>query len=141
MTGKENPIVQTIDNRKLVLDFVASWEDGFDATVAAMRATLAADCVWHNSGLPAVQGIDACVALLDQARQGAGLESIETTIVAVVADGSTVAVERIDYLRRADRSLIGTLPALGIFVIEGGKISGWRDYFDPAPLLNAMSAS
>lgn len=141
MTEKEDPIVQTVDNQTLVLNFVASWEGGFDATVAAMHATLAENCVWHNSGLPAVQGIDACVALLDQARQGAGLESIETAIAAVIADGSKVAVERIDYLRRADGSLIGTLPALGLFEIEGGKIISWRDYFDPAPLLSAMSAS
>lgn len=127
------------DIRTLVLDFVESWEGGFEATARSIRETLTPDCVWKNSGLPDVQGHDASIALLRQARDTAGLEAIHTEVRTVVVQAPHVVVERLDHLHRADGTRFATLPALGIFTVRDGRISAWHDYLDPSPLIGAMA--
>lgn len=49
------------------------------------------------------------------------------------AHGSTVFVERLDRHQLADKWV--ELPVTGVFEVEGGLITYWRDYFDAASIL------
>ena len=50
--------------------------------------------------------------------------------------GNVVFTERIDSLVLADR--VGDLPVTGIFEVDDGKITAWRDYFDMRQALDAF---
>ena len=56
--------------------------------------------------------------------------SIDFEILHQVAAGQIVMNERVDTLVIGDAST--KLPVAGIFKIENGKITEWRDYFDMA---------
>jgi limonene-1,2-epoxide hydrolase len=45
-----------------------------------------------------------------------------------VATDSIVMNERTDHLTMGERSI--SLPVVGVFEIENGRIRAWRDYFD-----------
>ncbi len=52
--------------------------------------------------------------------------------------GSTVFVERLDRHQLADRWV--ELPVTGVFDVQDGKITYWRDYFDAASILSEWPA-
>ena len=98
---------------------------------------LAEDVEYQNMPLPAVHGRQAVKDTLE------GLMALTTESDWVVhrelADGDLVMNER------TDRFVIGgkwvELPVAGVFVLQGGLISLWRDYFDLPTITNAMSAA
>jgi limonene-1,2-epoxide hydrolase len=51
----------------------------------------------------------------------------------VATVGNTVLTERVDHLVDAAGKTTMSIPLMGIFVVEDGKIAQWRDYFDTAP--------
>lgn len=126
------------EGETFIRDFMRSWEGGFEAIAAGLRAHLKPDCVWKNSGLPDVIGPEAAIALQGQAREVAGIEAIRCDVQAIAVDLPFIVAERTDHLLAADGRVICSLPVLGIFRMEGRKIAAWHDYTDPAPLLALM---
>jgi limonene-1,2-epoxide hydrolase len=57
-------------------------------------------------------------------------EAVEFEVIGAAANGSSVFTERVDRFVLGGRSV--SLPIAGVFEIENGKISAWRDYFDLA---------
>jgi limonene-1,2-epoxide hydrolase len=61
-------------------------------------------------------------------------EQIDWEILSIASSGNVVFTERVD------RFVIGgtqiELPVAGVFEIEGGKITAWRDYFDLQTWMN-----
>ena len=53
-----------------------------------------------------------------------------TQVLAAGEAGNKVLTERIDRILDADGAEVMTVPVMGIFEIEDGKIAAWRDYFD-----------
>ncbi len=53
--------------------------------------------------------------------------------------GSTVFMERLDRHQLADRWV--ELPVTGVFDIQDGKITYWRDYFDATTILSAWPSA
>jgi len=98
---------------------------------------LAEDVEYQNMPLPAVHGRQAVRDTLE------GLMALTTESEWVVhrelAEGDLVMNER------TDRFVINgkwiDLPVAGVFVLRGGLISLWRDYFDLPTITNAMSGA
>jgi limonene-1,2-epoxide hydrolase len=57
-------------------------------------------------------------------------QSVEFVMLNDAASGNTVLTERLDKFQIGDRAV--DLPVAGVFEVEGGKITAWRDYFDMA---------
>lgn len=87
----------------------------------------------EQGGLASTMSVDAALEFLRRFRRETGFERYEVEVRQLVAAGSVVMVERVDNLRRSDGSLIAPIPAVGVFEFNAaGKISAWREYFDPA---------
>lgn len=115
--------------------FCAEW-----ATVPDMRrsfmARLADDAVWENVGAARTVGPEQAVALLDALNAKEGIVRGEVIMHNISADGNVVLTERTDIFYRADDSLAASIRVMGVFEMDGPKITGWRDYFDPRGLID-----
>jgi limonene-1,2-epoxide hydrolase len=52
----------------------------------------------------------------------------EFQVLRAAADGAVVVLERLDRHRLGDRWI--ELPVTGVFEVQNGRITYWRDYFD-----------
>jgi len=87
------------------------------------------DAVYHNMPLPPVQGKAGIKTVLDMFLKPA--ESVEFIMLKIAeGDDGTVLTERLDKFSLGGKTV--ELPVMGVFEVEGGKISAWRDYFDMA---------
>jgi len=59
-------------------------------------------------------------------------------ILREASDGAVVILERLDRHRLADKWV--ELPVTGVFEVQGGLITYWRDYFDAATILSEWPA-
>ncbi|MBS4729975.1 nuclear transport factor 2 family protein [Mycobacterium sp. SM1] len=95
-------------------------------------AVLADDLVYQNVGLPTIYGRSKAMRLF---RWMQGRIGFEAKIHRIAADGSAVLTERTDAL------IIGPLRlqlwVCGVFEIQDGRITLWRDYFDFLAMLRA----
>ena len=108
-------------------DFMAAFTDAWprgDATTLARF--FSEDAVYHNGPMAPVHGRDAVVAALASMMHLGG--DVDAGITHLVADGSVVMTERVDYWRDAEQT--ATLHVAGIFEVHDGVITAWRDYFD-----------
>ena len=86
----------------------------------------AADAVYHNIPLPPLHGREAIYASLQGLPNR--FQALEVEIRHQACAGNIVMNERIDYMTFPDRRV--ALPIAGIFELENGKITAWREYFD-----------
>ncbi len=94
----------------------------------AVRGFLADDVVYQNTGMPAKFGADDVLA--DLAGQFAMFpDSYEYRIGNIAAAGEVVLTERVDMIADFDGRHHG-VPVMGTFIVDGGKICRWTDYFD-----------
>jgi limonene-1,2-epoxide hydrolase len=100
---------------------------------------LAEDCDYDNVPMGSVKGRDGVRATL--APFLGMFDTIEWVTTHQVSSGSAddgvVMNERLDRFRSGERWL--ELPVAGLFVVRGGQITLWRDYFDKETLLSAMA--
>jgi limonene-1,2-epoxide hydrolase len=93
-----------------------------------LRGYLADDVTYQNTGMPAKKGIDEVLG--DLAGQfGMFPDSYEYRMRNIAGDGDVVLTERVDMIKGFDGTLHG-VPVMGTFVVEGGRITRWTDYFD-----------
>ena len=97
-----------------------------------LDSLLADDVVYQNVGLPTIRGRSRVVKLL---RGMEGKMGFEVKFHRNVAEGSTVLNERTDAI------VLGPLRVqfwvCGVFEVEDGRITLWRDYFDFLDMLKA----
>ena len=92
------------------------------------RALFAAKAVYRNVPMPGdTIGPDAIHAFLSGA---VAVYDVKCDTLSVVADERRVAVERLEHFSQRDGKRAFDLPVLGVFELENGKITAWRDYFD-----------
>jgi limonene-1,2-epoxide hydrolase len=102
----------------------------------AVKTYLSDDADWRNTGFPTANGMDEIVALSNQFIEGMGLDTMRVELVAIASSGGTVLTERIDYLQNAAGEVLAELIVSGTLEVgDDGKITSWRDYWDPRPLL------
>lgn len=108
----------------VVAAFAQAW-DRLD--MDAVIALLSPDIVYHNMPLVPLRGRPAVEAYL---RSVGPFDRCTWHLLALASSGRLVLTERRDEL--VVRGKLIVLPVMGIFEVDDGLISGWRDYFDLA---------
>ena len=93
----------------------------------ALRPFFADNAIYQNCGMPASIGVDAILANLT-AQFGMFPDAYEYVMKNIAADGNTVLTERLDMI--STPTGVQGVPVMGTFVLEGGKIIRWHDYWD-----------
>jgi limonene-1,2-epoxide hydrolase len=105
--------------------FVTAWPARDAATVAAHFAE---DARYHNGPLDPVQGRDAIENTLAEFMAMGGEVAVD--MLHMLAGDQLVMTERVDHFVISGKTF--SLPVMGVFEIQNGRISAWRDYFDLA---------
>jgi len=121
---------------EVVRRFCAAWSD--NAGAAELAAFFTEDAIYHNIPQAPVTGrqniADTIASFI---RPGPpGIESIDFRVINIAANGPVVMTERVDVFTLPGKSF--ELPVMGTFEVSGGKISAWRDYFDPNQFISRM---
>lgn len=116
---------------EVVLDFLKALErpGGFPQ---AIRDFFTDTTRYLNVGMSDTTGIEETVGFVTAFMGTTGASYMTVDMLALAADGNKVLTERIDHLRDANGNAVLSLAVMGIFEVEGGKLTGWRDYFDTA---------
>jgi len=122
-----------MEPEQIVRDFIAAIEA---KNVDAAIALLAEDVSYENMPMDPIVGRQAVAATLDMFLEPAS--EVDWPILRQVVDGNTVINERLDRFRIGDGWL--ELPIAGVFEVEAGLITLWRDYFDMASYQRQMAA-
>lgn len=107
--------------------FFAHWNHN---RIDAALAMLSDDVLYDNVPFPDIVGR----AEVEKFHRGFGVGTdflLDWRITHIAAAGNVVLNERVDVFRHRDGGEI-SLPVMGTLTIDGGKITVWRDYFDPA---------
>jgi limonene-1,2-epoxide hydrolase len=125
-----------MSSETVVREFLTGWGTTMETLRAAFLDYLAPNIEWEQSGIPTVTSAQQAVDFLAAYASAVGLAGMEVEIDHVAAAGDVVLVERVDYLRRGDGSLIARVPVVGVFEVGAeARITRWREYFDPTELL------
>ena len=121
---------------EVVRRFCAAWSD--NAGAAELAAFFTEDAVYHNIPQAPVTGRQNIASTIASfIRPGPpGIESIDFRVINIAANGPVVMTERVDVFTLPGKSF--ELPVMGTFEVSGGKISAWRDYFDPNQFTSRM---
>jgi len=94
------------------------------------------DCFYHNIPLDSVTGTNAIRGVLEGFNSTA--DEVEWTIhnIGETSKGH-VLTERTDAFRFGKKWI--RLPVMGIFELQNGKITSWRDYFDANQMIQMMT--
>jgi limonene-1,2-epoxide hydrolase len=103
--------------------------------VAGALALVTDDIEYDNVPMPTAHGREETGAFLEQF--GAMADEIQFVVHRQLADGDTVMNERTDRFRVGGRWL--EIKVAGVFVVAGGQISLWRDYFDLQSFTDQMA--
>jgi limonene-1,2-epoxide hydrolase len=122
------------DEQKLavVRNMISSWNE-MDWERTYNLFTI--DARLHSMMSEPLVGRDAIRARLSQLT--GGLESIELQIINIGVVGDDVVIERVDdFTYKGKRSRI---PVVGVLQVEGDQVSEWREYYDKASLVAALT--
>jgi limonene-1,2-epoxide hydrolase len=119
-------------NEKIIRDFIAAWSR---LDPAELIAYFTEDGVYHNMPGPPVAG-RANVEKLVRGFLGAWTET-RWEILNLLCEGDVVIAERVDRTKAGAKAV--DLPCCGVFLMRGGRIAVWRDYFDMGTYLKAMA--
>jgi limonene-1,2-epoxide hydrolase len=114
---------------EVVSKFVELWEqdDGF---TEAVETYFRDDTVWENHGLLTTTGKAGALGFYHEFSKATGMTGMKIDMLAIGESGNKVLTERIDRIIDANGAEVMTVPVMGVFEIEDGKIAVWRDYFD-----------
>ena len=110
--------------RDFMAAFTAAWPTGDAATLSRFFSE---DAEYRNGPLEPIHGRESILAGLVQMMSLGG--EVYAEVRHLVSDESVVMTERVDYVR-LDGMTAG-LRIAGVFEVNEGYITGWRDYFDP----------
>jgi limonene-1,2-epoxide hydrolase len=103
--------------------------------LGAVEELLDEKVVYHNVGMEPSVGRDATLAAIRF--QFETFDPIVFRIVNLASDGDTVLTERVDEVTA--NGITAPVPVMGTFVVAGGRIVTWRDYFDMGLTSRLMS--
>ena len=116
---------------QVVEEFLAAWPEGDAKKLASY---FAADGVYHNIPMEPIKGRDTIEATIAGFMGMA--DQIRFDTIHLVADGPIVMTERLDHFIGAERTI--SLPVVGVFEVNDGLITAWRDYFDLNQFMSQM---
>lgn len=115
------------DPVRIAETFFAHWNAN---RIDAALAMLSDRVLYDNVPFPDIVGRDE----VGRFHRGFGIGTdflLDWRVVHIAAAGNVVLNERIDVFRHKDGGEI-RLPVMGTLTVERGRITVWRDYFDPA---------
>jgi limonene-1,2-epoxide hydrolase len=114
---------------EIVTKFIDLWEkdDGF---TEAVNSFFRDDTVWENHGLLTTTGKQEALGFYHEFSKATGMTGMKIDMLAIAEAGNKVLTERIDRIIDGEGREVMTVPVMGIFEIEDGRIAAWRDYFD-----------
>jgi limonene-1,2-epoxide hydrolase len=119
-------------NDALVRAFIAAWERRDTELIVG---SFTEDGVYHSMPLSPIVGREAIRAWVEGfADKPPGRLDIRNQ----VASDDLVMNERVDSITLNGQPV--TLPIMGVFEIEDGRIKAWREYFDLGPARAAYGA-
>ena len=118
-------------NSEIVIAFVDAWNRMDWEAVVDM---LADDVVYHNIPMEKLEGKAAASAFIT----GMQPESVNWEMLSIAENGNKVLTERVDNFDLPGGKKI-SLPVMGTFEIENGRIKAWRDYFDLGTFTSQMA--
>ena len=101
----------------------------------AAKGLVADDCYYDNVPIGHMRGRDKMFEFLAPFLNSKGAVKFE--IVRQTATGNIVMNERIDRFVMKGREI--ALPVSGVFEINDGKITFWRDYFDNGMFMKQLN--
>lgn len=122
-------------NEQIVNDFIAAFGK---LDLEALMGFFTEDAVYHNIPWPPANGRAAIRKVLEGFFKDMNMTSAKFEVRYQLATGNVVMNERVDYLTINGKKV--SLPVMGVFEIENGRIKAWRDYFDAATFTTAMAA-
>ena len=111
--------------------FISAWPTADAGRVASFFSV---DAVYHNGPLDPVRGRESIRTALAGFMSLGG--DIAVDMLHVLADDRVVMTERVDHFSVGGKTL--SLPVMGIFEVDAGKITAWRDYFDLGQFASAL---
>lgn len=121
-----------MENIEVIRSFVAAWSR-LDASELAGYFTESG--AYHNMPMQPIVGKENVEEFIKNFI--APWTETQWEIISIVSQGDTVFCERLDKTKSSAGDV--DLPCCGVFEMENGKISVWRDYFDMNTYVNAMS--
>jgi len=123
------------DPVRIAETFFAHWSAN---RIDLALAMLAEDVLYDNVPFPDIVGREEVGKF--HRSFGVGTDFLlDWKITHIAASGNVVLNERIDVFRHKDGGSI-VLPVMGLLKIEDGRITVWRDYFDPADFERQLAA-
>jgi limonene-1,2-epoxide hydrolase len=120
------------DAEKIVNDFINAWPR---KNIDELMEFFSEDAVYHNIPMEPAKGKAAIRAVIDSFLPAA--KTVEFKVLKSASAGNVVMNERVDIFEVGAKKI--SIPVAGVFEINGGKISAWRDYFDLAMYTKQMS--
>jgi limonene-1,2-epoxide hydrolase len=115
-----------------VNDFINAWPR---KNIDELMEFFSEDAVYHNIPMEPAKGKAAIRAVIDSFLPAA--KTVEFKVLKSASAGNVVMNERVDIFEVGAKKI--SIPVAGVFEINGGKISAWRDYFDLAMYTKQMS--
>lgn len=110
-------------SERLVRDFCEAWSR---RDIDELLGYFTDDAIYHNVPLDPAQGHEAIrnvmMLFVPLSRE------ISFDIKHLAEDGNIVLTERVDRFVMEGGTI--ELPVMGVFEVQNGKITAWRDYFD-----------
>ena len=124
---------QTVTEFLSMLDQPGGFSDG-------VRAFFTPQTRYLNVGMSDTTGIEETLAFVAGFETSTGASSLRVDMLALAESGNRVLTERIDHLCDGQGKAVMSLAVMGVFEVQDGKITGWRDYFDTAGLAAGAGA-
>jgi len=112
------------DAEKVVNEFCNAWPR---KNVEELLGFFSDDAVYHNIPMDPARGKAAIKAVINSFLPMA--KSLQFKVLHTASAGNVVMNERVDIFDLGNGKTI-SLPVAGVFEVNNGKISAWRDYFD-----------
>ena len=115
-----------------VTAFLAECGKGKSEMIDAFRSYFTPKTVWELVGAGTTTGIDEAQEKVASTQVNYGMDHLVSEVLVIAAHGNSVLTERVDNVRAADGTNIDSCRCMGIFEVEAGKITAWREYYDTA---------
>ncbi|MEQ1889264.1 MAG: limonene-1,2-epoxide hydrolase family protein [Alphaproteobacteria bacterium] len=119
-------------NDQIVKDFNDAWAR---LNVDELMNYFTEDAVYHNIPMRPAVGTASIRKVITSLLKG--VNAIRFEVHHQISIGNVVMNERTDYTEMGEKKM--SLPVMGVFEFENGKIKAWRDYFDMATFSNALA--
>ena len=117
---------------QIVSEFISAWPDKDPARLASFFSE---DAFYHNIPMEPIKGREAIAATFSGFMGMA--DQIRFDTLSLLAEGPVVMTERVDHFIGPERTV--SLPVMGVFEVNDGAITAWRDYFDMNQFTSQMS--